>query len=503
MITASEVPIDEYNISNLGMYLDVFCTFEANYYNTILSEYEPLIERVNTKVLMYQVASFMRNKCFVNIDEMINFNISSNAVKALNLFMLKYSEEGEDMEEFKRNLKNNKSKSSKKVPTTLNRRFFTHSASKRMVTNNEGAVISVFNHTGIELSFSFESNPSYIIAMKPGELMAFSKADFKSARGLEDGKLRSNMNTIRVSIMGSGIIKGINFNHNNTSQYKLKIKKNHNEYSIYFNVKIKTQGVIKKIIFSSSLSVFNDTIYDSIFLMINDESIPRNVIEIPKNRRRYIPISWFISETPKSEIRLKLSQEGESYLVFYHIAEIMSDPISKKKKEENLKKKNKNIKKYENTKNLEKKDLLEKIKNDSENLLNSKIVSINNEENTDNEINKNKKKFLCFDYYIYQSKGVSQLLKSEEYSDNDDYNRNSSFKRANTNATEIVNKNSTEFEFSYEYFVYVRPCMTFINLLPFNLSLSINDFIKIKLDKNKSENIYDINPDNLKNNHLS
>ena len=62
MIAASELPIEEYNLNNLGMYLDVFCTFEANYHNTGLSEYEPLIERIKIKVLMYQVASFMRNK---------------------------------------------------------------------------------------------------------------------------------------------------------------------------------------------------------------------------------------------------------------------------------------------------------------------------------------------------------------------------------------------------------------------------------------------------------
>ena len=236
--------------------------------------------------------------------------------------------------------------------------------------------------------------------------------------------------------------------------------------------------------------------------MINDESIQRNNIEIPKNRRRYIPISWFLTETPKSEIRLKLSQDGESYLVFYHISEIMSDPISKKKKDENLKKKIKNLKKYEHTKNLEKKDLIEKIKNDSENLLNSKIINIKNEEISEKEIDINKNKYLCFDYYIYQSKGVSQLISSEEYYDSD-FNRSNSYKRTNTNSTEKINLNNTEFEFSYEYFVYVRPCMTFINLLPFNLNISINDYIKIQLDKNTTENIYDINPQNLNNNHFS
>ena len=177
--------------------------------------------------------------------------------------------------------------------------------------------------------------------MKPGELMVFSKADLKSARGLDEGTMKANDNTIRVSLMRSGTIKGINFNHNNTTHYKLKIKRNESDYTIYFSVHVKTQGVVKRIFFHLlyQLSIYNDTAYEKIYIMINDASIPRNIIEIPKNMRRYIPISWFLSETPKSEIRVKLSEKGESYLVFYHISEIISDPIDDKTKEENLKKK--------------------------------------------------------------------------------------------------------------------------------------------------------------------
>ena len=75
--------------------------------------------------------------------------------------------------------------------------------------------------------------------------------------------------------------------------------------------------------------------------------------------------------------------------------------------------------------------------------------------------------------------------------------RSLTFKRSNTNLSEKINKNNNELEFSYEYFAYVRPCMTFINSLPFDLNLSLNDFIMIKLDKNKTENRYDIHPSKL------
>ena len=506
MVTASEMPIDEYNVNNLGFYLKVYFTFEANYHNTILSEFEPLIERINIKILMYQVASFIRSKCFVDIDEMININISSNAVKALNLFMLKYSEEFEDMEILRENSKKILTQKTNKSLLDLkkNKKPYNYEASTKNITatSKEGAVVFVYNKTGVELNFYFESNPNYIIGMKPEERLTFSKADLKNARGLEEGTMTTNLNTLSVSIMKSGTIKGINFNQNNSSQYKLNVMKNFKSYTIYFNTVVKTQGIVKKIIFSSSLSIFNDTIYDNICIMINNEDITQNNIDIPKNERKYIPISWFLCEAPKSEIRIKLNEEEESYLVFNHISEIISEPIDKKIKEENLKNKKKFFKRYENCKNFEKKDIIEKVKNDAENLRKSQIIEIKNENSFTNEMNEGKKYYICFDFYIYQSKGISDLLKPE-MDEEDDLNQGNTLKRTNTNISELVNISNSELEFSYEFIVYVRPCMTFINSLPFDLDINVNDSIKFKLEKNKNENIYDLHPNNLIENNIN
>ena len=91
---------------------------------------------------------------------------------------------------------------------------------------------------------------------------------------------------------------------------------------------------------------------------------------------------------------------------------MISEPIEKKKRDENMKKKSKIIKKYEQSKNLEKKDIIQKIKKDAENLLKSKILPIKDEDNNNMTEDKNydRNKYLCFDYYIYQSKGISQLF---------------------------------------------------------------------------------------------
>ena len=498
MISATDLPIEEYNKNTLGMYLDVYFTFEANYHNTNISEFEPLIERFNCKVLMYQVASFMRNKCFVDVNDMINFNISSNAVKSLNLFLLIYNEKNEELVNFKDTLIKKRRRVSKiemsynsknAISKSLSRKTLQLHNRNRMIVNNESAVISIFNHTGVNVNFSFESNPQNIISMNPGQLMAFSKADLLVQRGIEKGGKRRLINTMSVSILNSGIIHGININHNNTSIYKLNVEKDRKIYTIYFSVKVKTQGVVKKIIFSSALSIYNNTNYESIFIMINNKNIERNIIEIPKERRRAIPISWFLCEAPESEIRMKFGQSDEEHLVFYNIAEIITNPVDKHKEEENMKLKANIIKKHENTSNLEKKDIIEKIKNESKNLKTSKIIEIKD----DNEIT-NKNQYISLDYYIYQSKSHSKILQLET---------DGKFARKNTLYSEKINLKNKELEFSYEYFVYVRPSMTFHNSLPFDLDVSINDFIKFKLEKNKSEDIYYINPEKLNNKELS
>ena len=75
---------------------------------------------------------------------------------------------------------------------------------------------------------------------------------------------------------------------------------------------------------------------------------------------------------------MKFGNDDEEHLVFYHINEFMVDPIDKKKEEENMKMKANVIKRHENTTNLEKKDIIEKIKRDAKNLKNSKIIELKN-----------------------------------------------------------------------------------------------------------------------------
>ena len=65
-------------------------SLEINYFNLIINEFEPLMEKIAINYASMQICPFSRNKSALNINDIINFNISSNAIKVVNLFLLRY-----------------------------------------------------------------------------------------------------------------------------------------------------------------------------------------------------------------------------------------------------------------------------------------------------------------------------------------------------------------------------------------------------------------------------
>ena len=173
MFTGIETPLEEYNFENMSTYLNMYMTFEANYYNINLCEWEPFIESFKMSYIMYQVSTFMRNKNILNIPDMINCNISSNAIKALNIFLLKYlvdesyfnnkndtktSEENKEKEKHRRSFK--KKKSEKEIQERRER------IRKRIEEfekiKKEEIILEIINETGLDLKYCFDSNPNNI-----------------------------------------------------------------------------------------------------------------------------------------------------------------------------------------------------------------------------------------------------------------------------------------------------------------------------------------------------
>ncbi|WP_292609456.1 helix-hairpin-helix domain-containing protein, partial [Methanobrevibacter sp. UBA188] len=58
-----------------------------------------------------------------------------------------------------------------------------------------------------------------------------------------------------------------------------------NRYPVYFGIKVENNGLTNVVTICPSLSFYNDTKFDTIFLLINNQSIPNNTIIIPKNNK--------------------------------------------------------------------------------------------------------------------------------------------------------------------------------------------------------------------------
>ena len=83
MLTADEVSKKKYNKNTLSMYYYVFFSVNANYYNLVTNNFEPILERFETSVEMMQVAPFFKAKTYVIINDIVNFNLSADSIKPL------------------------------------------------------------------------------------------------------------------------------------------------------------------------------------------------------------------------------------------------------------------------------------------------------------------------------------------------------------------------------------------------------------------------------------
>ena len=74
------------------MYYYVFFQIQANYYNILTNNFEPVLERFEMSVEMMQVTPFFKARTYVIVNDIVNFNLSADSIIALNSFMLRYSQ---------------------------------------------------------------------------------------------------------------------------------------------------------------------------------------------------------------------------------------------------------------------------------------------------------------------------------------------------------------------------------------------------------------------------
>ena len=91
-ISRKEIPLKEYDINGLSMYVKINFDTAINFYNDRINSWEPIIERYNGMLEVDQVTSFSRMRVLFNSDDFFNLNVSISSMNVLNRVLKKFSE---------------------------------------------------------------------------------------------------------------------------------------------------------------------------------------------------------------------------------------------------------------------------------------------------------------------------------------------------------------------------------------------------------------------------
>ena len=452
ILTADYLPRTKYDINNLALFMDVLFSMDVNYLNIMINDFEPLVERFNMGVTMMQVAPFSKMKGYITTNDIINLNLSTDSVIALNKFLTTFLQDEKIWEE-------------NKVDQIL---FAPIESSHGSKGDNEieEVILKFINITGINLIFYFDDNPNYKIPLKNQGKISFTRSTLYKARGHDRHRNPYQKTTFSLCVGDCLPIENINFQRNNYKNFKTFLQNNNgNKYPVYFSVKVETLGIMDIVTFCPSLSFYNDTKFDTIFLLINNPNIVENTIIIPKEQKGYVPLSWLMCDYPESTISIKLSQNGQSTQICSNALELFSNPIIEEHILEERKSKKKEVQKaVPNANNPTFIKMVDIKKSECENRKDSKTIIVN-----DNGINKS----INLDYFILQSKDLKKL---KEKSKNDisvhDNINNNNINDPNTTFTELFPSNSTNVNYDYEYIIYVRPNIIISNKTPFPINIT-------------------------------
>ena len=476
ILTADVLPRTHFNLNQLAMYLDVVFSVDANYHNIMINDFEPLLERFNMGVTILKVAPFTKMKGYVTTNDVINFNLSTDSVIALNKFLITFMQDEKMWDKI-----NNDKRATIFAPMA-----------NTVQEAKEEIILKFMNLTGVDIVFYFDDNPNYKIPIKHGAKIDYTRSSLYKARGHDRHRNPYQKTTFSLSIGDCKPIENINFQRNNYKQYKTYLQNSMGrKYPVHFGIKVESTGMTNNVTFCPSLSFYNDTNNDNIFLLINNPNIAENTIIIPKEKKGYVPLSWFMCDAPESTVSIKLSKNGQYSQICNNMSEFIVPPIIDEhelKQRESLK--NKVKKEFPDANNPTFIKMVDIKKSELDNRKESKSIVVN-----DNGVNKS----ICLDYFILQSKDIKKLkdkAKKNYVQQTNNVNTNVPLD-ANTSMVELIPANNQFVDFDYEYVVHVRPYVTIVNKIPFPINITFPNGNKV-LDTLEKECFYSSDLSNIK-----
>ena len=214
-ISRREIPLKDYDINGLYMYVQFDFNTSINFYNDRINNWEPIIERYSGILKVDQVTSFSRMRVSFNSDDIFNINVSISSMNVLNRVLKKFGESEEKWDKELNNIDDvSGNTNSRKAIEFVNLsgieiRCWLDAKKEALLKDNK-------NDKNIKYQFSLASN-------KENNKKIISSNELKSYyRELSEAQLRINKDKFSFQIRGYVPVYSNDFSTNYTSNFRMK-----------------------------------------------------------------------------------------------------------------------------------------------------------------------------------------------------------------------------------------------------------------------------------------
>ena len=312
--------LDSYDKKNMFLYLKILTNIEMKLLNNYLNQWEYFVEPFQLEFYFCQLLKRMRPNIELFTNNMININASLNFSKIFKFVMKKFIMK---QEELKKEKEETPYGDGTIIDNTDTPRYLGYESPLLIVENNTGVDMEIWFDN---IKYEFANNDS-IITIKSDEKYELTMNLLKKLNVINSKGMNKNFNSTMSYkfCLDKNLIREFNINEKNLFGNNLNINFHHIDiHNISPLVKVSVEScsdnlLIRHIIFSSLISLNNDSQYQDFEISNNIEKI-----KLPNRKKQNIPISWLLN---RSNQVLYLVRDGNMKMLIENMSN--SDKMNK------------------------------------------------------------------------------------------------------------------------------------------------------------------------------
>ena len=308
--SSNKKKLNTYDKDMLYMYFKVLTNIQVRSLNNYLNQWEYFIEPMNIEFYLCQILKKTRPIIELYTNDMLNINFSLNFAKILQFTIKKFFMNQEEMK--------------KEKEETPGMSDITPNDTRRYI-GYEAPILIIENYSGVDMDIWFDIiknqdlNKDNILRIKHNEKCELTSESLKK---FNVKKKNNNLNsTVSFKFcLEEKFMKEMNIYKNKIVGNNFNINYHHIEiHDITNTVKVSVEScsdnlLIHHVIFSSLITIKNETKYQDLEIINNNQKILLN-----NNKKESIPISWLLD---KANRNINLGHEGDKKLLNRDMSDI-------------------------------------------------------------------------------------------------------------------------------------------------------------------------------------